>query len=444
MLWQLNAIDAAQRIRDGVISSENLVQACLDRIAETDAGIKAWVHLDPEQALDQARAMDRIRQTGKPIGPLHGVPVGIKDIFDTADMPTECGTPIYKGRKPDNDAAIVSKLKEAGAVILGKTRTTEIAFLHPTITTNPHDPSRTPGGSSSGSAAAVAAGHVPLAIGSQTNGSTIRPASFCGIYGFKPTRGMISRTGCLRTSKSLDQVGVFARTLEDIAVLTDVLTGYDRDDLASYARPKPAVLDGARSEPPVEPDLAWFDLPFADRLDGASLEGFKELTTALGSRIEKLPAPKSFETALKSDIIIHEYEVWHHLKGDLEPGWDLLSDTLKPTLERAKGISKGQYEDAIAMLKGAEDYFEQFFHDYDAVLAPSSAGEAPDISSGTGDPIFCTLWTFAGLPALSLPLLTGSTGLPIGVQLIGSSEGDDRLLRTANWLQRTLDESSNN
>ena len=440
MLWQLSATDAAQRIRDGVISSENLVQACLDRIAETDPGIKAWVHLDPEQALDQARIMDRIRQTGRPLGPLHGVPVGIKDIFDTADMPTERGSPIYQGRQPDTDAAVIAKLKEAGAVILGKTYTTEVAFLHPTVTGNPHNLDHTPGGSSSGSAAAVAAGHVPLAIGSQTNGSTVRPASFCGIYGFKPTRGVISRTGCLQTSQSLDQVGVFARTLDDAALLADVLAGYDAGDPGSYVEPKPAMLAGARAKPPVEPDIAWLELPFADRLDASSVDGFEELISALGNRVERLPAPKSFEAVVQSHKIVHEYEIWHHLKADFEAGWDLVSDTLKPALEQAQTLSKGQYEDALAMLAGAQDYFEQFFLDYDAVLAPSSAGEAPLKSSGTGDPVFCTIWTFAGLPALSLPLLTGSAGLPIGVQLIGSAEGDDRLLRTANWLQQYLED----
>ncbi|MGI9462770.1 MAG: amidase [Aestuariivirgaceae bacterium] len=303
----MNATEAARRIRDGLISSEELVRACLDRIAETDGGIKAWVHLDQDQALDQARAMDRIRQAGLPVGPLQGVPVGIKDIYDTANLPTECGTKIYKDRRPGADAAVIARLREAGAVIMGKTHTTEVAFLHPTITANPHNLEHTPGGSSSGSAAAVAAGHVPLAIGSQTNGSTIRPASFCGIYGFKPTRGIISRTGCLKTSETLDQVGVFARTLEDAALLADVLAGYDRADQASYVDPKPAMLAGARTEPPVEPDIAWLELPFADRLDASSVEGFDELVSALGTHVEKLPAPTAFEAAVKSHNIVHEY-----------------------------------------------------------------------------------------------------------------------------------------
>ena len=334
---------------------------------------------------------------------------------------------------------MIGRLKEAGAIIMGKTVTTEFAFMHPAATSNPHNHERSPGGSSSGSAAAVAAGHVPLAIGSQTNGSTVRPASYCGIYGFKPTRGIISRVGALQTSSALDQVGVFARSLHDTALLADVLGGYDRDDAASYMRPRPAMLHGAETEPPIEPDFAWIDLPFADRLDDDARAGLEELIAVLGGRVEKIAAPKSFDAVVKCHNVVHEFEFCHHLANELETGWHLVSDSLKPVIERARKYSDSQYQDALAMLAGAEEYFDQFFHDYDAILAPSATGEAPDRLSSTGDPIFCTIWTFAGLPSLSLPLLTGNTGLPIGVQLIGSAEGDDRLLRTAGWLQRALD-----
>ena len=195
----VSACDAARKIKDGSLSSVNLVGACLARIKATDDQLKAWVHLDPDHALDQAAEMDRIRRSGRPVGPLHGVPVGLKDIVDTRDFPTERGTVIYAGRKPKADAALVERLREAGAVILGKTATTEFAFMHPVETRNPHNPDHSPGGSSSGSAAAVAAFQVQLTVGTQTNGSVIRPASFCGTYGFKPTRGVISRRGVLRT-----------------------------------------------------------------------------------------------------------------------------------------------------------------------------------------------------------------------------------------------------
>ena len=229
-LHLLSASEAARLIREGAISSEQLVEACLARVREADSEIQAWAFLDPNYALAQARAADELRLSGKPIGPLHGVPVAIKDIFDTADMPTEYGSALYAGNTPVRDAMVVSLLRAAGAVILGKTVTTEFATYAPGKTRNPHNPDHTPGGSSSGSAAAVAAGMTPLALGSQTNGSTIRPASFCGVLGFKPTHGLISRHGVLVLSRTLDHVGLFARTVEDIALLAEQLVGYDERD----------------------------------------------------------------------------------------------------------------------------------------------------------------------------------------------------------------------
>jgi Asp-tRNA(Asn)/Glu-tRNA(Gln) amidotransferase A subunit family amidase len=438
MLWQLTASQAARQLRDGLISSRGLVSSCLERIKETDAGIGAWEHLDPAQALAQADEADQRRKRGKPTGRLHGLPVGIKDIFDTADMPTGWGTPIFAGRQPNEDAHVIRRLKEAGAVIMGKTVTTELAFMHPAGTSNPHDPARTPGGSSSGSAAAVAAGHVPLAIGSQTNGSTIRPASYCGIYGFKPTRGVIGRSGALQTSRHLDQIGVFARTIEDVALIGDAVSGHDRDDTMSYLRPGPDLSAGVAGDPPVEPALAWFDLTFLDRMDDSAREAFKELLDVLDSRVERLPAPKSFDRVLACHQIVHEYEFCHQLSDVIRDHREEISDTLQPVIDRAQGYSQVQYDEAVAMLAGAEQYFDQFFMDHDAIICPAAGGVAPLKHTGTGDPVFCTIWTFAGLPALSLPLMQAENDLPLGVQLVGSREEDDRLLRTARWLQDLL------
>ncbi len=438
---EMTAIQAAQAIREGRLRAVDLVRACLDRIAATDGEIGAWAHVDAEGALARAAEMDRLRQFGMPLGPLHGIPVGLKDIIDTKTMPTERGTPIFKGRQPDTDAFIVDRLLEAGAVILGKTVSTELAFLHPSATKNPHNPAHTPGGSSSGSAAAVAAGHVPLALGTQTNGSVIRPASFCGVYGFKPTRGLIARTGVLQTSKSLDQLGGFARSLEDAALLADAILGYAGSDPASLPRPGPAILDGARAEPPVEPDLAWLELPYSDRLSEAAASGLGELLDALPGRVERLPAPPGFADLIETQRIIHEYEICRHLAEVFDAHWDMVSDSLRPVIERARQISDADYERALEMMHGAEDFFANTFEDFDAILAPSALGEAPLIAAGgTGDPVCCTIWTVAGLPCLSLPLLVGETGLPIGVQLIGCPEKDDRLCRTAAWMLRRLQE----
>jgi len=298
------------------------------------------------------------------------------------------------------------------------TVTTELAFLHPSKTRNPHDLDRTPGGSSSGSAAAVAANHVPITVGTQTNGSVIRPASFCGTYGFKPTAGIIPRSGILKTSETLDQVGCFGRSLSDIALLSDVLGAYDQNDINSFSRPRPKMLEGALSEPPVTPNLAWLDLPFYDRLASDTREGLDAINDILGDQLGKMTAADQLSNLVAVQARIHEYEICKHQKDAFDQNWDGLSDTLKAVIKRARQISS-------------------------EIIAPSAIGEAPFVSEATtGDPIFCTLWTLAGLPSITLPLLVGKNEMPIGVQLIGEAEHDGRLLRTANWLQQYLSEDA--
>lgn len=438
-LSQLTAVQAAEGIRAGYFSSEAVVGAFLERIVETDETICAWASLDPEHALEQARERDRSRLAGRATGALHGVPVGLKDIIDTADMPTQRGTSIFAGRMAHADARMVERLREAGAVIMGKTRTTELAYIHPSITTNPHDPSRTPGGSSSGSAAAVAARHVPLAVGTQTGGSVIRPASFCGTYGFKPTRGVISRTGVFRTSASLDQVGVFANTLEDVALLTEVLGCYDQADEASFARARPDVVRGARAEAPVEPDIAWFDLPHHDRLDKDAVEGLEQLIEALGGSVERFTASPQLANLTDVHKLIYDYELNKNLALIEADYSDNISAELLQALANGRNISDAQYAEALEIKASAETFFANHFTDFDAIMGPSATGEALPLSAGsTGDAVYCTTWTLAGLPCLTVPLLVGENGLPIGVQFVGAIEEDDRLLRTVAWVQGAL------
>lgn len=437
--YKLTASEALALCARGKLTSVELVKSCLGQITETDDAIIAWVYLDPGAAIAQAEECDRIRKAGLALGPLHGIPVGLKDIIDTADMPTARGTPIFRGRRSDNDARLVELLRGAGAVIMGKTVTTELAFVHPNETCNPHNADHTPGGSSSGSAAAVAALHVPLAIGTQTNGSVIRPASFCGTFGFKPTRGVISRTGVLQTSASLDQVGCFGRTLADVALLTDVIGGYDGRDSTSFARPRPGMAAGAAADVPVTPELVWFDLPFNDRLSGAAREGFDAVLDILGPQVTRMEPADTLSNLVAVQARIHEYEICHHQAEVFDGHWDQISETLKPVITRGRQITQAEYEDALAVKASAEAFFADFFVEFDAIIAPAAAGEAPRFDAGgTGDPIFCTLWTLAGLPCVTLPLLVGETGLPIGVQLIGPAEKDDRLLRCARWLQGQL------
>ena len=432
-----SAVDAAAAIREGRLSSLALVEACLARIGNDP--IQAWAHLDADFARAQASEMDRIRKSGKATGPLHGVPVGLKDIIDTRILPTERGSPIFAGRAPDADATIVNRLREAGAVIMGKTKTTEMAFVHPTDTVNPHDPARSPGGSSSGSAAAVAAGHVPLAVGSQTGGSVIRPASFCGIYGIKPSRGVISRSGVLQTSETLDHLGCFGRTLEDAALLADILGGFDPADPASFPRPRPNMLAGALAPAPMEPDIAFFEFPFHDLLDQDARDGIDAVIEALGPRVTRLPVSNSLHGLIDVHLTIHEYEFCQHLAPVIEAHWDDLSATLKPVVKRGQAISRTEYEDAMDVRNSAITFCAKHFNDFDAILAPSATGEAPLYASGsTGDPIFCRIWSLTGLPSVTLPLLVRANGLPIGVQMIAGYEEDDRLMRSAAWVQRAL------
>jgi Asp-tRNA(Asn)/Glu-tRNA(Gln) amidotransferase A subunit family amidase len=424
-------------IHSGKVTSEQLVQACLSRIEETDTDILAWTTIDKELVLKQAKEMDDWRWRGKPVGELHGIPVGIKDIFDTSDLPTERGSAIYSERQPDADSAVVEKLREAGAIILGKTATTEFAWMHPTTTRNPLDPARTPGGSSSGSAAAVAAGQVPLAIGSQTGGSTIRPASFCGIYGFKPSRGIISRRGALQTSATLDQVGVFATDLGDLALLSDVLSGYDATDSKSYLAPRPKMLKGYLSDPPIEPNFAWLDMPYQNSYCDSIREGVQELELSLGKQFDRLPVPSSFSGLVEAHKAIYGYEIFRCLDAE-QKQLDLTSTTFQDNIKQAGQRTKAEYDEALEILTASNAWFKDFFNEYDGILTPSALGEAPVLADGTGDPICCVVWTLCGLPSLSLPLMVGENGLPIGIQLVGAYNEDDRLFRSARWLVEFL------
>ena len=425
----VTARQCVELISNGSATSEDITRQCLKTIDETDANIKAWAHLDSTASIENAKELDQIRRRGEPLGSLHGLPVGVKDIFDTHDLPTECGSPIYAGHQPANDSAVAEKLKEAGALVLGKTVTTEFAFMHPSDTCNPHNTDYSPGGSSSGSAAAVAAGHVPLAIGTQTNGSVIRPASFCGVYGFKPSAGIISRRGALQTSDTLDQVGLFARDVGDIALLADALSGYDATDNASYVEPKPSMLQGYLAEVPAKPAIAWIDMPYAGQYSDDAAEGFEELIAELGNSVERIAAPQSFATLVTCHKVIHEYEISRCLKEEMDNNGDKISDTIKPVLIAAREHTDELYQEALEIRTASIQWFKEFFNDFDAILTPSALSEAPLMGS-TGDPVCCTIWTLCGLPCISLPLLAGDNGLPIGVQLVGAFRQDDRLLRT--------------
>ncbi len=433
-LNQVSAMQAAAAIRNGEMTSEELVSACLRAIEAMDPTIGAWAYLDPEHALSQAREADRQRHKGMPLGPLHGVPVGIKDIFDTKDMPTEDGTPLHAGRTPAYDATAVARLREAGAVIMGKTVTTELAVYAPGKTRNPHDSERTPGGSSSGSAAAVAAAMVPLSIGSQTNGSVIRPASFCGVVGYKPSHGLISRYRVLALSRQLDHVGVFARSVEDAALLAQQMMGFDERDPDTRATPRHDLLGVTTSEPPTPPRLAFVKTAAWEEAQTDVVEGFAELNGFLGDRVEEIELPEPFANAHGWHRAIMEADLAANLHREYERGGDSLSPVLREMIGRGRQTLAFDYNMALAMIPSLTAVLAEIMLEYDAIITPAATGEAPLGLESTGSPVFCSLWSLCGVPAVSLPLLRGSHDMPIGVQLVSAKGDDARLLRTARWL----------
>ncbi len=436
-LADLGLAEAAAAIRDGRTTSLELVEDCLARIEEIDGAIQAWAFLDPDHARLQARSADEHRMAGRTLGPLHGVPVGIKDIFDTSDYPTEFGSALWKGRTPRQDAAAVARLRAAGAVIMGKTVTTEYAYFHPGKTRNPHDPTRTPGGSSSGSAAAVAAGMVPAAIGSQTNGSVIRPAAFCGVVGFKPTHGTIPRTGAMLLSRALDHVGVFARSVTDAALMADIMAGFDGGDPDTRPLATPQLAVTAADEPPLPPRFAFVKGPAWKAAEPVLDEAFDELVAAIGDNAQPAELGSAFERAVEFHGIVMATEMAHNFRRDLAQGGDALSPQLRELLERGGRVSAVAYLEAVSAAASLNAMLDELFNEYDAILTASAPGEAP-VGNATGNPAFCSTWTYLGTPAVSLPLLEGPNGMPIGVQLIGRRGNDARLLRSARWLSNHL------
>jgi Asp-tRNA(Asn)/Glu-tRNA(Gln) amidotransferase A subunit family amidase len=427
------ASDVAAEIVRGAISAEEYTRACLDRIAEAEEEIKAFAHLDSEHAIMQARTMDERRAAGKPTGPLHGIPVAVKDIIDTADYPTEYGSPLAAGRRPYHDATVVARLRQAGAVIIGKTVTTEFAYFHPGKTRNPHDPARTPGGSSSGSAAAVAAGMVPLAIGTQTNGSIIRPGAFCGVFAAKLTHGLVSRHGVLPLSRTLDHVGPFARSLEDLALILDAIVGYDPGDPDTQPVAAPDFRKTAMQKMPLTPRFGFAKTPVWDKADAATKSAFEQLAARLGETCIPVDLPDRFAEAWDTHRIIMAVEMAHNLGPVADRYGEGVSKVLCDLVAEGRQVGATRYLKALDEARSFKPAFDDVFEDCNAIITPATTGIAPGPET-TGSPVFCSLWTLTGLPALSLPLLEGEGGMPLGVQLVGARGDDARLLRAARWL----------
>jgi Asp-tRNA(Asn)/Glu-tRNA(Gln) amidotransferase A subunit family amidase len=421
-LNQLSASEAVRRLATREISAEQMARACLARIEEREAAVGAWIHIDPDAVIAQARQLD----AGAVRGPLHGLPLGVKDLIDTADMPTAYGSPVYAGHRPRTDAACVALARAAGALVLGKTVTTEFAWFYPGKTANPHNPSHTPGGSSSGSAAAVADCMVPLAFGTQTAGSIIRPASYCGIVGYKPTHGMLPRAGIKPLSDSLDTLGTLTRTVADAALLVSALSGRD-------LLPTAPLLQAPR--------VGWCRTPQWSAAQPETVAAMEHAVAALGragATLSEVVLPRDFAAVTQAQIDIMNYEIRAALAGERLQHNAGLSDKLKQLLEQAKQCDAARYDAAQALVLSCRSQLDQVFGGVDALLVPSAPGEAPIGLEATGDPVFCRMWTVLHVPAINLPCALGPHGLPVGVQIIGRRGEDARALAVADWVHQQL------
>ena len=404
----IGCAEAIARLERGELSAEQLVRDCLTRIAEREPVVQAWEALDAEGALREARRIDHLRE--KP--PLGGLPVGIKDLIDTKDLPTGYGSAAHRDHRPAADAECVRRLREAGAVILGKTVTTEFAVYSPGKTRNPHDPARTPGGSSSGSAAAVADGMVPVALGSQTAGSIIRPASFCGVIGFKPTHGLIPLQGVHPLSPSLDTLGFFVHGIEDAATMLEVLSG------------RPPVGMGAG-----RPRLAFVRTEAWPRAEPSTQEAVEAAAARL--RAPEMELGASFAGLVDAQIAIMGAEANEAMRA--EPR-DRLSPRLQKFLDDGASVTPERLRAAHEQAERCRREIDGIFEDVDALVTPAAVGEAPRGLEATGDPLFCRIWTLLGTPCVSLPVLEGPAGLPVGLQVVGRRAAEGRLLGAAKWI----------
>jgi Asp-tRNA(Asn)/Glu-tRNA(Gln) amidotransferase A subunit family amidase len=396
------------------LTAEARVEACLERIAERDEKVKAWAFIDRKLALEQARALDRMPRRSR----LHGVPFGIKDIIDTADLPTEYNSSIYRGHRPKADAACVMALKDAGCLILGKTETTEFANNHPSRTLNPHNPAHTPGGSSSGSAAAVADGMVPLALGTQTGGSVIRPAAYCGTYAIKPSFGAINRAGVKPVAESLDTVGIFSRSIEELGLGLEVLAGI-----------APMRVEG-------KPRVGFCRTPrwaSADAATQANLEDAAKRLARAGAQVRDYEMPPGSDQLFDRHRVIMGYETARALAWEYRNFPEQISPSLKPRLEEGWKVTRADYDAMREHARKCRRALADDLRQFDFLLTPSAPSEAPRSLASTGDPVFNRAWTLLGVPCVTIPYGKGPNGLPLAVQLVGAFGADAALLAWARF-----------
>ena len=435
----LDAMTLRDRMASGILRPTDVAAAFVSQVHARESEVQAFAAFDDGHVMSQATHLDTMRKAGLPTGPLFGMPVALKDIIDTKGIPTENGTSIDAGRVPAADATIVRKLKAAGAMIMGKTVSTELAYLHPGKTCNPVNPTHTPGGSSQGSAAAVGAGMVPLSVGTQTGGSVIRPAAYCGTVGYKPTFGAISRSGILMQSPTLDTVGVFAMSVEGVAMLGDALFGDDPADPATTPSAPPALLATALSDVPVRPALAILSkMPGGVAACEDMMLAMDELTDILGDDSFPLILPPMFDDAADIRERINFAEMAKCYYAYERRGRDQLSEVTLDAIDKGKAILARDYIAALDWPKLLNTALDEIFERCDAIICPATPTSAPAGLTSTGSAVYNGLWTLCGVPVVTLPVFEDSTGMPMGLQMVGKRGNDARLLRTARWLMNEI------
>jgi len=435
-IFSLSVEELASKIKNAEISSVEVCETYIKRIKKFEKDVKAWAYFDKKILLEKAAEADDHRKSGKPTGSLHGVPIAVKDIIGTVDMPTECGTVIRKGKSYSQNAEIIDLLHSAGAIVMGKTATSELAYLGPSSTTNPHDKNRTPGGSSSGSAAAVASFMAPASIGSQTGGSIIRPASYCGVVGYKPSYGLISRNGVLKTSYSLDHIGMFGRKVEDVAMLAKVLIKKDKFDSATIHYSAENIVSETKKGPLFEPKFIFYKTEYWKMIDKKSKEAFEYFIKSFKKNIEIFDTPSYFKDIHRYHQIIHETDLANNFSVYFKKFKKKLSKYMQDAITKGNKHSAKEYAEAIDFMKRSYESYQEVFEDYHGVLTPSSPGVAPKGLKSTGTAEFNKVWSYLGTPCISLPLLEGENNLPLGIQMIGDRYDDHRFLGVARWLEK--------
>ena len=431
-------IELVDKIKSGEVTSKELCEVYINRIEKFEKKVCAWAFFDKKKLLEKAEEADTYRSSGKPLGPLHGIPVALKDIIGTYDMPTECGTKLRKGKSLSQDSEVSNLIKNSGAILMGKTVTTELAYFDPGKTKNPHDYTRTPGGSSSGSAAAVASYMTPLAVGTQTNGSVIRPASYCGVVGYKPSFGLISRTGILKQSSFLDQVGVFSRTVEDAAYFSKVLIKKDLYDCDTVHYSADNMMDELEKELEFEPKFIFYKTESWKKISKKNQEIFNYFIKSFKKNVEVFDEPSYFKDIFKYHKIIHETDMARSFSDYYRLSKKSLGKNLIKAIERGKKYTAYEYGEAIDFRSRAYESYKEVFDDYYGVITPSSLGVADKGLASTGSPELSTIWTYMGLPTLNLPVLSGENNLPLGLQIIGNKFDDLRFLKYAKWLEQEM------